>query len=263
MTRTGRSPAYPSMALPEAIERTHKFYSANKRYAVDRTNEQPVAYTSIGYGSPNGSAKRALAALLAYGLLEKAPGTGESKVRISERGYSIVALPDDDPDKAEAIKAAALEPKLYADLIEEFSDGLPASDSQIQSYLIKTGFNREVLPSIISDFRATVEFASVFESTGENEPRQQDVSKPFSDERKQKIERLQEALQNSATVDYTIPLPGGEIAMLRLPKRISKQGIEFVSVYLRLLKDALTGSISDETKALMAEDEEKFGGGTD
>jgi hypothetical protein len=159
MNKTARSPAYPGMTLEQAIQKTHKFYAKNKRYPVDRTKERPDAFTSIDYTGANGASKRALAALLAFGLLERIGGGDESKVRVSDLGYKIVALPEDDPERADLIREASTKPKIYADLLDEFSDGLPASDTPIQSFLIKRGFNPEPLPGLIADLRATLAFA--------------------------------------------------------------------------------------------------------
>ena len=160
--KISRSPAHPGMSLEEAIEKAKLFYKNNKRYAVSRSDEDPAAYTSIGYGTANGAAKRALSTLLQFGLLEKMPGGEDSKVKISELGFKIAAY-DDDPERDRHIAEAARNPKVFKELLDEFQDGLPASDPPIRTYLLNHDFKLEAIPPLIRDFRATVTYAKLYE----------------------------------------------------------------------------------------------------
>lgn len=199
------------MSLEEAIKKTQQFYAASKRYAVSRSDADPAAYKSLGYGGPNGAAKRALGTLLSFALLEKLPGNDDSRVRISNVGYSIISLKEDDPERVQWIAASARTPKIYQEMLKEFHEGLPASDTPIHSFLAKKGYTLEGIPDLIRDFRATVAFAKLFDGGKIEEPDDDGGDDPSEAVRLAEQARLAEEARKKALMEATLtpPVPPG------------------------------------------------------
>src|SRR2546421_8335416 len=128
--RAGRSPAYPAFGLLTAIERARALYDAQ------RTNAVPVAAAlhALGYSSLSGTAQRTLAALLSFGLVEEGGERPNRKLRITEICRKILILPEDDSDRIEAIREAALRPRIYRELFDLWPEQLP-DDNQIVKHL--------------------------------------------------------------------------------------------------------------------------------
>src|SRR5437868_3074378 len=119
-----RSPNYPAISLPAAIERISTLYKNQHRHAAPRE----VVAKSLGFGALSGPAATVISALFKYGLLERV-GT---EAKISQRALQIL-FPDPPEERAAAIRAAANEPQLFAELNERFRG--PVSDTLLRNYL--------------------------------------------------------------------------------------------------------------------------------
>ena len=142
MDKRVRSPNYPGLSLPDAIQRIHQLYKAQHTHAAPRD----VIAKSIGYNSLNGAS-----AIHKYGLLEKV-GDG---MKVSERGMTIIA-PHNPSEKAQAIRQAALEPRLFAELFEKFPPPLP-NDEVLRNYLIRGGFAPQAVSAVVLSYRETMD----------------------------------------------------------------------------------------------------------
>jgi len=154
-----RSPNYPAISLPTAIERVEASYSTIGQKSVARDR----AAVALGYGSVNGSALSAISAALKYGLLEK---LGEG-CRITDRALSILC-PKDQREKAQAIWDAASAPALFADLMDAFPGFIPP-ESDLREFLKRHGFGKAALTGVSQAFRDTFAFV-LAESHGHNPP---------------------------------------------------------------------------------------------
>ena len=154
-----RSPRYPAIGLKEAIEK------AKKVYDVDRWNKisKSIVAEHMGYGSVNGASLSVISAVLKYGLLE---GSSES-MNITSRAVDIFEREFGDPDRVQAIKAAASEPDLFRELDSAFPGKV--SDAAIRSHLItKRSFLPESAAKLIRAYRETRELLEL-ESSGCND----------------------------------------------------------------------------------------------
>src|SRR6266568_832252 len=112
--KQARSPAYPAVALPTALESARKLWDAQRKQDahIDSTLK------ALGYSARSGSSLRALAALGHYGLIDVSGDKDNRKIRLSEQAQDILHLAESDERRRKAIKSAALAPKIYAALWE-------------------------------------------------------------------------------------------------------------------------------------------------
>jgi hypothetical protein len=135
------------VSLPVAIELVGKLYEKERRTSVDAD----LAVRAWGYNVMSGRARGKLSALRKYGLLD---GRGDS-YRVSDRAMTIM-YPSSPDEQAEAIRAAALSPELFADMASR--DG--ASDDNLVSRLVRTGFTPEGARTAVASFRETMTLVS-------------------------------------------------------------------------------------------------------
>jgi hypothetical protein len=158
-----RSPAYPYINLETAIKRVREFYDKETR------NPAPlkVAVKHWGYEEKSSGGLQTAAALISFGLM-KDEGTGkERKLKLTERALQI--LLDRRPDseqRANAIRDAALSPKIHQQLWRRFAN-TDVSEDTVEHFLIlelKPAFNPSVAKAVIKEYRDTIAFAKPDES---------------------------------------------------------------------------------------------------
>lgn len=150
-----RSPNYPAISLPDAIERIQKIHEIEHQNPASRE----VMAVHLGYGGLNGASLKVLSALMKFGLLEKVE---DGEVRVSDRAIDI--LFPEGGQRQQAIEAAALSPVLFQELREKWSDRLP-SDENLRSHLIRRQFAQSAIADVIRTFRDT--FSLVTRESGE------------------------------------------------------------------------------------------------
>ncbi len=151
-----RSPNYPSISLPTAVERIRALHKAEATNSVAR---EAIAQ-HLGFGGMNGASASMLSALGKYGLLEAAK---EGEAKVSNLAMRIL-YPNDPVEKLEALKEAAFKPALFAELKEKWPER-PPSDENLRSYLIRNGFAQNAVEQVIQFYRDTSDMVS--ESAGE------------------------------------------------------------------------------------------------
>ena len=145
-----RSPNYPALSLPEALNATAKVFERENRHQAAKD----VVVIAMGYGGVNGASLGSLSALLKYGLLER---FGEN-YRVSDRAMAILHF-ETPQERADAIRRAAHEPALFAEMLKDFPGSIP-SDDNLRSYLVRRGFNPTALGGVIKAFRETMDFVT-------------------------------------------------------------------------------------------------------
>lgn len=205
MTKRARSPNYPSVSLSDAIERLKKLGGKIHSHPAPRD----VVLTSMGYTGVNGASLTALAALRKYGLLRR---DGED-FRITERGLMYLH-PQSVDERSAAIRDAAAEPKLFAELNERFSGG-KASDELIRSFLVRNGFTPSASAAALRSYRETM--ALVERECGEYDSEPDEPDEEFASME----------LQQSATPVSAGPGPHAPVAAISVePAPPSKDPFE-------------------------------------
>jgi hypothetical protein len=148
MEKRIRSPNYPALSLPDALEKVATLYRNQHTHAAPRE----VAVKSMGYNSLNGASATAISALNKYGLLER---LGD-EVKISERALRIMH-PNSAAERRDALQEAASGPALFAELKERFPGRLP-NEEVLKNYLIRKNFAPAATSAVLLAYRKTIEF---------------------------------------------------------------------------------------------------------
>src|SRR4051812_5327443 len=146
-----RSPNYPAMSLPEAIKAIGMIQAAEQHLAAPKE----VAAKHIGYASFHGRAKRMIAALENYGLLEE---LANDKVKVSPLAMSIL-FSSTPEEKQKAINEAAFLHPLFQAIKEEWQGSRP-SDENLRVYLIRRKFASDALDRVIEVYRETMDLVT-------------------------------------------------------------------------------------------------------
>ncbi len=155
-----RSPNYPNISLPAAIDRVRKVHSLENQNEVDRESFVKI----LGYSSMSGPASKALSSLNKYGLITKA-GTGE--VKVSDLAMDIMY--GEAGQKEDAIEKAANTPSLFAEINAKWPEH-PPSNENLRSYLARRGFSLKVLDQVIGAYRETMSLVSDESAGYDSEP---------------------------------------------------------------------------------------------
>jgi len=147
-----RSPNYPAIGLPEAIEKVRAIFD-NKDHKHKVPKE--VIARHLGYTGLNGASLPVISALLKYGLLE---GRGDA-LQVTDVAVSLLVDQPGSPERTGALQRAAARPALFAELDKAFPGGLP-SDAALEAHLIKSGFIRKAAKGAIQAYRETKELVS-------------------------------------------------------------------------------------------------------
>jgi hypothetical protein len=155
-----RSPAYPSVDLPTAIEKAAVIYQAEKR------GRAPVSAVMehCGYDQSSSGGMRLIAALKQYGLLVDEGNNEDRMVRISNAGLDILLdESEDSPQRVQAIRTAALAPTIHRKIWDHFDGTLP-SKATLRVFLIRQmDFNDSHVDRFIRQFFNTINFARLDE----------------------------------------------------------------------------------------------------
>jgi hypothetical protein len=147
MAKRIRSPNYPALSLPDAIERVTTLHRAQHTHAAPRE----VAAKGMGYNTLNGASATAISALHKYGLLDR---VGD-EIKVSDRALRVLH-PHSPEERAAAIREAAREPQLFGELAERFPGRMP-SEELLRNYLIRNGFAPAAVSAVVLAYRETWE----------------------------------------------------------------------------------------------------------
>lgn len=158
-----RSPAYPYVNLETAIKRAKEFYDKEQRNGANLR----IAVKHWGYEEKSSGGTQTAAALISFGLL-KDEGTGDKRrVQLTPLALRILLdIRQESKERAEAIKQAAMSPKIHQRLWKRWGVNRP-SDEQLRHTLIldwEPPFNENSVDGFIREYKDTVTFAKLSES---------------------------------------------------------------------------------------------------
>jgi len=242
-----RSPKYPAFSLQKALERTTEFWDIEKRNAVPVS----VAMKHWKYSPKSSGGLKAVAALITFGLLDT-KGMGRArKVLLTDLAIRIVTDkrgPSDERDSL--IKEAAIKPKIYREILDQFPNDLP-SDESLSHYLINDKrFNDEAVPGFLKDFRDTLTFAKLSNADIiADENKAKDENQNDSKDAINSTSKHQDPLKKappvkSGVAQATLPLEEGMV-LLQWPESLSATSLEDIESWLELLKRRVRRSVKN------------------
>lgn len=226
-----RSPNYPAISLPDAVEMIERLYQAEKRSPAD---PEQVAH-ALGYNSMSGPARTKLSALRKFELVEDTA----SGVRISDLGMAIL-FPRGEDEHTEALRAAATTPALF----RELASYPGASDGNLVSRLVRTGFTEAGAKLAVASFRKTMSLVPN-EASGYNAAHESETAM-LATAAEPTARTTAEAIGN--TNGIVVTLPGGGRAELRLTGAASLDGISLLRSYLDLLEKSILATQGNDAK---------------
>jgi hypothetical protein len=153
-----RSPAYPYINLETAIKRAREFYDKEQRNA----SPVRVAVKHWGYEEKSSGGTQTVAALISFGLLRD-EGTGEKrKVKLTENALRILLdTRADSADRADAIRTAALTPKIHQQLWRKWGNDIPSPENLKHTLMLEwqPPFNPAAVDGFIKEYKDTIAFA--------------------------------------------------------------------------------------------------------
>jgi hypothetical protein len=175
-----RSPSFPFISLPRAIERARAFAGNHKRSAARLS----VVAPTWGYGAKSSGLLQTVAALKAYGLLEDMGSGEERKVQLSDLAWRVL-FDSREGAREQAIRDAAQKPRIIAEYVPHWAGGRPSDDHCISELQFDRGFTPDAARVFLRVFDETVVFAKLGDSdslspTMENGAPQNDLSSATS-----------------------------------------------------------------------------------
>lgn len=148
MATRARSPNYPALSLPKALELARRVYDKNHLHPAS----PPVVAAAMGYTSLNGNSATAISGLKKFGLLED-DGKG---LKITQDALTVLVEPAGSVERAKLIVQLSTKPSLFQSL-QELYPGTTPNDDILRSYLLKNGFVQQTVDVPIRSYRETME----------------------------------------------------------------------------------------------------------
>ena len=152
-----RSPNYPGIGLRDAVELVGKLVQADGKAGA----LAEIALKHMGFNVDSGSRRTAFSALKKFGLIDVLG----NKIVPTESAITIVRFPDHHPRRKDALRAAALSPTIYKEVLDFYLEQgeLPGDDSLMAEIGSDWDFNSNVLPTFVAAFRDTLTYAGLLE----------------------------------------------------------------------------------------------------
>lgn len=154
-----RSPSFPFISLPRAVERLREMSDAHKKSHA----RLPVVGATWGYAPKSSGLLQTVAALKAYGLIDDVGSGQDRKVQITDLGWRI--LHDARPgSKDAAIREAALKPRLIAEYAQQWADERPSDAHCMSELQLDRGFSEAAANTFLKVFDNTIDYAGLQKS---------------------------------------------------------------------------------------------------
>lgn len=252
MVTKARSPNYPQISLPKAVDLVAKLYEAAHTHKASAT----AVVGALGYGGLNGKSLGVISALKKYGLLES---VGDSEFKVSKDALTILVDPKTSEERAKAIVRAAFRPSLFAELRQEYGDNPPKSDEYLRAFLLKRGFVQSVVDVPIRTYRDTMAFVQQVQELAGDVPT---AAPTVEDEDDDMMANAPQTAQVAAPAQPVAPaaatqvvpsaedmrddvykLPDGRAFVLRWPSKLTADEYEDFEAWISLLQRKLKRQI--------------------
>lgn len=148
-----RSVAYPGVALGEAVEFTTRLRTSMGKGPYSR---EQVA-KALGHPNISGPAARKVAALVHFGLLERA-GNAYSQGALAQE----IVVPLSEEQKQAAVRRAAFMPKLFSTLYARYAG--QALPNMLANIIVRDGVSEGAAKEVVKIFTESMIFAGLLEN---------------------------------------------------------------------------------------------------
>ncbi|MCA1377645.1 MULTISPECIES: hypothetical protein [unclassified Bradyrhizobium] len=151
-----RSPSFPFISLPKALDRARAVSDAHRRNPARLT----VVGETWGYGPSSSGLLQTVSALKAYGLIEDVGRGAERRIQLTDLAQRIIH--DARPGAKEAaLKEAALRPRLFAEYADKWLPERPSDGHCLSELRLDRGFTEAAAKTFLKSFDETVAFADL------------------------------------------------------------------------------------------------------
>jgi len=151
-----RSPSYPFISLGKAIARAQALYEGHRKEATRLS----ILAATWNYSPASSGLQQTVGAMKQYGLLEDAGAGSDRKVQITDLARRI--LSDLRPGvKEQAIREAAIRPKLIAQYLPRWLPHRPSDAHCISELVFDRGFGEPAAKLFLKVFDETVSYAGL------------------------------------------------------------------------------------------------------
>jgi hypothetical protein len=163
-----RSPPYPYVGLGKALSKAEQLYAAVRHHAA----ALPTAAKAWETGLKSSATLQSAAALIQFGLLE-GEGSGDArKVKLTPLALKIVMdKRPESAERAEALREAALSPKIFAELFAQYGTAEGIDDTLLVHTLTaervqqgKAPYSEDSAAEVIRVYRDTMAYAGLADS---------------------------------------------------------------------------------------------------
>lgn len=173
-----RSPPYPYVGLGTAVAKADQLYNAVRHHAA----ALPTAAKAWDTGPKSSATAQSIGALIQYGLIDD-EGSGDArKMKLTPLALKIVM--DKRPEsleRAEALKEAALTPRIFSELFAEYGVAKNVDDTLLVYALTaervsngRAPYSEKSAAEVLRVYRDTIDYAGLVDS--DTEP---DEGQPF------------------------------------------------------------------------------------
>lgn len=181
-----KSPPYPFVSLPKAVERARSLFTIARNYPVSMS----VLAEAWNYSSSSSGVIQTAAALIQFGLLSSEGSGKDRKFQLTASGVRLAQDTDPTSEKRyTALRLASLSPKIYAELWAKFGDPKGISDSLLKNYLVLDRIELSLAPfseaaamDVIAQYRETMAYIDSLNQEDHSVEIDQDIKVTKKDE---------------------------------------------------------------------------------
>jgi hypothetical protein len=249
-----RSPNFPGISLPKAIERARQVYAEVKQYQVPM---KKIVVDYWGYRTPTtGPASVTYAALKRYGLLTD---EGQGNDRVAHLTDLALEILHPNPKREAAIKRAALAPDIFREWWEKYHDELPPDEVLEWEYVHRGPFADDGFATFLRVYRETIAFAKLSpsdsvttdpEGVSEDDKDEHDNAQELLGDRdgehRSKRRRVRERGSGVVTISLPLPtFPADEPVVIEFPGKLPEHDWEF---FLTVVTSMKAGVVKTEAE---------------
>lgn len=239
---SGRSPEYPGIPLPAAVERARTLLAEEGRGSFSRE----AILRHWEFKPSTGAAFVAIAALKKFGLLEEAHDAPDHRFRLTGDAFTILMCEDTDPRRREAVRRAALRPEVHEQVWLDLKGELPPDEPLVRDLVRKRRFTVSGAAEFVRQFKLTLQYAGLAgaqeRQDGDAQAAQATPARTSEAQLTARVRGARRVIQHQAagSSTRTINLPiGDEWATLEIPYPLSEEAWDLMMSMLTAMKPGL------------------------